>query len=67
MSPKQIGLVGDFNPDVTAHRAIPKALALAAQVVGFPVEPVWLATGQIRVNEERQFAGFAGLWCVPAN
>ena len=67
MKQKRAGLIGDFKPDVTAHRAIPKALALAAQVVGCPVEPVWLPTDEIRVNEERQFAGFDGLWCVPAS
>ena len=33
----RVGLIGDFNPQVTAHDAIPKALALAAQAVGAPV------------------------------
>ena len=67
MKPKRVGLIGDFNPSVTAHRAIPKSLALAAELVGVPVEPVWLPTDQIRLNDDRQFAGFAGLWCVPAS
>src|SRR5206468_9697656 len=59
--------IGDFNPNVTAHQAIPKALALAAEATGCPVEPVWLATDQVRVDDEQQFAGFDGLWCVPAS
>ena len=36
----RIALVGDFNPDVIAHQAIPKALALAAD--GAEVQPEWL-------------------------
>jgi CTP synthase (UTP-ammonia lyase) len=67
MPPKRIGLIGDFNPDVTAHCAIPKALALAATQVGCEVEPVWLATDKIVLNDTKQFAGFTGLWCVPAS
>jgi hypothetical protein len=38
----RIALVGDFNPDVVAHQAIPKALALAAN--GADVQPEWLDT-----------------------
>src|SRR6185295_14806073 len=64
---KRIGLIGDFNPDVTAHRAIPKALALAAKSIGCEVEPVWLATDKIVLNDARQFNGFDSLWCVPAS
>ncbi|MSU57190.1 MAG: hypothetical protein EXS35_03235 [Pedosphaera sp.] len=67
MAAKRIGLIGDFNPDVIAHRAIPKALALAAADVGCEVEPVWFATDKIVLNDARQFADFAGLWCVPAS
>ena len=29
MTTLHIGLIGDYNPDVIAHQAIPKALALA--------------------------------------
>ena len=66
MSHKRIGLIGDFNPDVIAHQAIPKALALAARSVGCTVEPVWLLTDRIELNSVAQFAEFVGLWCVPA-
>lgn len=67
MTVKRVGLIGDFNPDVLAHRAIPKALALAATVVGDLVEPVWLATDKIKIGNASALAGFAGVWCVPAS
>jgi hypothetical protein len=33
----RIALVGDFDPAVTAHRAIPEALRLSAQRLGVEV------------------------------
>jgi CTP synthase (UTP-ammonia lyase) len=62
-----IGLIGDFNPDVIAHRAIPRALALASEAEECEAELVWLATDTIRVGDREQFARFDGLWCVPAS
>jgi CTP synthase (UTP-ammonia lyase) len=62
-----IGLIGDFNPDVTAHRAIPRALALAAEAEECQAELTWLATNKIRAADREQFAQCDGLWCVPAS
>lgn len=67
MRTQRIGLIGDFNPDVIAHRAIPKALALAGEVAGVQIEPVWLATDKIEIGNAAALAGFTGLWCVPAS
>jgi len=61
----RIGLIGDHDPAVTAHRAIPRALALAADRLGLPVEPEWVPTGEI--GDDARLAGFDGLWCVPAS
>jgi CTP synthase (UTP-ammonia lyase) len=58
----RIALVGDFNPDVTAHQAIPKALALAAE--GREIQPEWLATESA---ERAPLDAYAGFWCVPAS
>jgi CTP synthase (UTP-ammonia lyase) len=58
----RICLVGDFNPEVLAHQAIPKALALAAD--GRAVEPVWLSTESSLEADLEQYDGF---WCVPAS
>lgn len=61
----RVGLVGDHDREVTAHRAIPRALALAAERTGIPVEAVWIPTETI--EDEEPVAGFDGLWCVPAS
>ena len=58
----RIALVGDYNPEVTAHQAIPKALALAAGDVD--IQPEWLDT-ESALNAE--LACYAGFWCVPAS
>jgi len=43
----RIALVGDHDPTVTAHRAIPKAIELAAQALGVECEYVWVDTDAI--------------------
>lgn len=59
---KRIALVGDYNSSVTAHQAIPKALALAAN--GADVGWEWLAT---EAALQADLEGYAGFWCVPAS
>lgn len=58
----RIALVGDFNPDVIAHQAISKALALAAD--GAEVQPEWLGAESALHADLNAYAGF---WCVPAS
>ena len=60
-----IGLVGDYDAGVTAHQAIPRALALAASALGAPLEFRWLPTGAI--ESDAVLAPFDALWCVPAS
>jgi len=64
MTPLRIGLIGDHDPTVVAHQAIPRALALAAATEGVAVEPAWLPTEAI--TGEGLVSGFDALWCVPA-
>lgn len=61
-----VALVGDFDPSVVAHQAIPKALELAGALHGVEVEPVWVHTASISGVDAR-LAGFDGVWCVPAS
>jgi CTP synthase (UTP-ammonia lyase) len=63
----RIGLVGDSNPSVVAHRAIPEALRLAAERVGVAVQVIWVPTGELGQEVGGQLADFAALWCVPAS
>ena len=64
-SPLRIALIGDYDPQVTAHQAIPVALDMAAEYTGLTVQSQWLATDAI--NADTPFEEFDGFWCVPAS
>jgi CTP synthase (UTP-ammonia lyase) len=59
-----IALIGDHNPAVTAHRAIPPSLSAAAERLGVKVTAEWLGTETI---EGRELDSFHAFWCVPAS
>ncbi|MGF6287202.1 CTP synthase C-terminal region-related (seleno)protein [Pseudomonas silensiensis] len=63
--PIRIALIGDYDPHVTAHQAIPIALGMAAEDVNTDVQLQWLATD--RIGTDAPLAGFDGFWCVPAS
>lgn len=65
MQALSIGLIGDRDDNVVAHRAIPLALAMAAEVVGVPVEPRWIGTETI--GNGKLLDEVDALWCVPAS
>lgn len=48
----KIGLIGDYSPQVTAHIAIPKAIALGAGETNCEIETKWLATEVIAENSQ---------------
>lgn len=60
----RIALIGDRNPEITAHQAIPEALSLAASALDIGLAPTWLATDAL---DTATLAGFDGLWCVPGS
>ncbi|WP_455826509.1 CTP synthase C-terminal region-related (seleno)protein [Pseudomonas graminis] len=60
-----LALIGDYNPDVIAHRAIPVALQQAADRLGLKVDMQWLDTDTLTPTTDLQ--GFDGFWCVPAS
>ena len=63
--PIRIALIGDFDPQVTAHQAIPVALEMAAEHSSLNVQWQWLATDEI--HSETPLHPFDGFWCVPAS
>lgn len=70
MKTLRIGLIGDRDDAVPAHRAIPPALELAAASLGNArTEPVWLPTETLAgVDPDlltARLSAFGGLWCVP--
>lgn len=60
-----IALVGDYNPEVAAHVAIPKALTLAVRATALDVAWQWLETSDI--TSGACASGFSAVWCVPAS
>src|ERR1017187_3715784 len=62
-----IALVGDQNPNVKAHVAIPKALALAADSIRSTVKETWINTTVLDHDPESHLRGFHGIWCVPGS
>jgi CTP synthase (UTP-ammonia lyase) len=60
-----VALIGDHDPDVTAHRAIPRAIELASAAVGAPVVAQWIPTDEIA--DTARLEAFDGLRCVPAS
>ena len=61
----QLALIGDYDPAVIAHQAIPQALALAARDAGLSVTSHWIHTTKLPGSELLVTAD--GIWCVPAS
>jgi CTP synthase (UTP-ammonia lyase) len=60
----RIGLIGEYNPSIIAHRAIDAALPMAADELGLEVDVQWLATDLL---ENNHLAELGGIWCVPGS
>jgi len=62
----RVAIVGDYQPSVIAHRAIPEALRRASdgdeRFAG-----IWVETADLAADPAQQLASFHGLWCVPAS
>ncbi len=74
MSPA-IALVGDYDEQVIAHRAIPPALRLARAATGVPLTWTWVPTGEIDSDSDPPVTGrrrtslahFEAIWIVPGS
>jgi CTP synthase (UTP-ammonia lyase) len=62
-----VALVGDHDPSVKAHIAIPKALDMASQAAGVRLNFEWVATPALLPDASERLAPFDALWCVPAS
>jgi len=63
--PIRLALIGDHNPAILAHQAIPLALNLAAQQFNLDINSTWLASDVI--HEGRSLDEFDAFWCVPGS
>jgi CTP synthase (UTP-ammonia lyase) len=61
----RVALVGDRSDSVVAHRAIPPALAMAADASGVEIEPLWVPTDAIR--DASTLPAVDAIWCVPGS
>ena len=68
MAAPVVALVGDFDPSVPAHRAIPLALELArvASPSAAALTWHWIATRDL-TDAPRDLATFSAVWLVPAS
>jgi CTP synthase (UTP-ammonia lyase) len=68
MAAPALALVGDFDPSVPAHRAIPLALDLAraATPSAAALTWQWIATRDL-TDAPRDLAAFSAVWLVPAS
>ena len=57
-----ISLIGDYNDQVDAHQAIPRALDLASNVLELEVKYEWIRTTQVNTDN---IAEADAIWCVP--
>ena len=65
--PARLALVGDPDPAVVAHQAIPLALTLAADPSGPRVDWAWVHTSTLVGDVAAHLDMFDGIWCVPGS
>lgn len=61
-----VALVGDYNPMVPAHQAIPIALDLAAAFHSIDLRFTWIGTDGIQAAGT-DLKDYNAIWCVPAS
>jgi CTP synthase (UTP-ammonia lyase) len=67
-TPIRIALVGDCDPAIRAHAAIPMALHLVADEMSYVIEPAWMATDAFTKGATAKLLDcFQGVWCVPGS
>ena len=62
----RIALVGDYNPNVIAHQAIPLAIDDAAAVLDLTADYDWLATTELTSAEDLVGYAMPSGWFLPA-
>lgn len=67
MNTIRIALIGEYSPDVKAHKAIPIALKVASEDLGCEARAEWAATSELVEDAEQRLVGFDALWCVPGS
>jgi CTP synthase (UTP-ammonia lyase) len=67
MTQARIAVVGDFDSEKLAHRAIDACFTLAQAEESLPVERAWIPTQSIISGDESALRNFHGLWSAPGS
>lgn len=62
-----IALIGEHDSAVLAHRAIPRALELAASLLEARIDWDWLRTDALEADPATTLMPYSGYWVVPAS
>lgn len=62
-----IALVGDYNPNIVAHQAIPLAIDLAANSINAKVHFSWIPSASLTSNAPSSLLEYQAVWCVPGS
>jgi CTP synthase (UTP-ammonia lyase) len=64
----KVGIIGDYNPDLSFHRATNEALEHAAKGLSVTVDFQWLPTQSLEnPSELKNLERFHALWCSPGS
>jgi len=64
----RVGIIGDFDPSSTYHRATTDALHHAAAAQGLAIEVQWLPTPSLLTPQGRRgLEACDGLWAAPGS
>jgi CTP synthase (UTP-ammonia lyase) len=64
---KRIALVGDYDENIVAHRAIPVALEFAVKELRADVSWAWLPSRELQPSAAARLEPYGALWCVPGS
>lgn len=65
MKTARLALVGDFNPEITAHRAINESAKRFAGTRLLALD--WIGTEKLVAGNDALLSAVDGIWCVPAS
>lgn len=65
MGTLRIGIVGDRDDRITAHRGVAAAVPLVARALDLDIDARWLSTDTI--TDAATLLGLHGVWCIPGS
>jgi CTP synthase (UTP-ammonia lyase) len=64
----ELGIIGDYNPNLRFHTATDEALKHAAKALSLALDFEWLPTQSLEdQSEQKNLERFHALWCSPGS